>query len=97
MIINSNDRLLLIDTGFNDSYTYNNFLLLAKSVGFKPDYKQFYEVTEEILSRYGCILLQLDGNFVYNYFKNENKDATSPVIQKIVALMHAFKNKKISS
>ena len=92
----SNDRLLLIDTGFNDEYTYHNFFLIAQSVGFKLDYKQFYDVQESDLNDYTCIIFSLDGNFVNNYFEQQKPlhVSTSPVVQKIVSLMHSFKQQK---
>jgi hypothetical protein len=92
----AHDRLLLIDTEFNEAYTYNSFLLLAKSVGFKPDYKQFYDVTESSLACYGCIILNINGNFVNNYFNQlqKNQPITNPVIQKILDLIRILKKQK---
>lgn len=87
---------MLIDTGFHDPYVYNKFMLLAQSVGFKPECKQFYDVTESMLHAYGTLILSLDGNFVLTYLslQEAGKPITNPVVKKIVALIDALKNQK---
>lgn len=94
-LFGAHDRLLLIDTGFNDHYTYKNFLELARSVGFKAEMKSFYHVDLNAVDAYGCVIINLDASFVEDYCKN--KDAlhkASPVTQEIIALISGLTKKK---
>lgn len=86
------ERLLLIDTGFNNCYTYNNFLFLAQSVGFKPDCKAFYNVDETSLANYDCIIIDLDSAFISSYFNSDKKK--DPITQKISSLILSLKKQK---
>lgn len=89
------DRMLIIDTGFNDPYIYKNFLELVKSVGFKAEVKSFYNICPNAIDSYGCVFVNLDSHFVGDYNKNkETIEKASLITQKIVSLLSMLSKKK---
>lgn len=89
------DRLLIIDTGFNDPYTYKNFIELANSVGFRAEVKSFYNLSPGAMDAYGSILVNLDDSFVADYLKNKDtQEKVNPITKKISSLVSLLKKSK---
>ncbi len=93
------EKLLIIDTGNNDPYTYRNFMLLAESAGFKPEVKQFYQLSPAALEPYKSIILHLDGSFLVATAKELAAKQTieSPVLKHIFSLIDALSKRTKST
>lgn len=83
-----NNRLLVIDTGFNDHYLYKNFLTLAKSVGFDAEVKNFFQTNVKDLGCYECVIVNLDDAVAQDYLKNRDRiDQANPLTQQILLML----------
>ncbi len=88
-------KLLLIDTGFNDPYHYHNFSLLARSVGFDPAIVPFYEVTPTLINQSNCIILVIDENAAHNFFLHTDADLLVQKMKNIFELLKQQESKLV--
>ncbi len=85
----SEKTLLFIDTGFNNPYCYDSLFTLARSAGFNPLFKPFYNVSKQDLVASDTIFFNIDGLFLKNYLEArlQKKEVTHPVLVRILALI----------
>jgi hypothetical protein len=75
--------LLIVDTDGHDQYAYRNFILMAQSVGFKTEYRNFYTFLENhSISHYDAVFFITSVGML--------KNLQSPLIQKCIKIMHDY-------
>lgn len=75
--------LLIIDTDGHDQYSYRNLILMAQSVGFQTEYRNFYTFLEnDQISQYDAVFFITS----IGMFKN----LQSPLIQKCIKIMQDY-------
>ena len=81
--------LLLIDTGMNDQYIYNDMLTMLQAGGLTTDYKQLHQVKIDNLDAYNALMIAIDPLFLSALLKKGNKQ--HPLVTSFKALMDQIK------
>jgi hypothetical protein len=75
--------MLLIDTQGHPRYYYRNLILLAKSVGFDVDYRNFYDLLQnDQISNYSTVFFVMSSDLV--------KNIKHPLSQKIIKIIEDY-------
>lgn len=86
--------LLVIETGLRNPYVFNTFLTLSTSVGFKPEFKQSYDVSFQDINNHSAIALFLDSSFIKAWASNPKDLKKNKFYTHTVGLIQTLAQKK---